>query len=116
MSTNLADRYGKRSGSGRIVMISTAVAVGVAFIGWLLWAAWFDTAADAKSQLQGFSIVDDHQADVRVLVDIDEDAEEVSCRARALSEDKVVVGELRFGPTNGVDWIGCLSKGQSRPQ
>ncbi|CAM3377155.1 DUF4307 domain-containing protein [Nocardioides dubius] len=130
VSVDLADRYGTNRGGRRVVLIAVTVAISIVFLGWLGWAAWFDGTANAKSQLQGFSIDDEHSTTVRALVSIEDGAEDVHCRARALAEDKSVVGELRFTPTDGlnvqeltterlavsVDWIGCTSEGQSRPQ
>ncbi|MFS3127976.1 DUF4307 domain-containing protein [Nocardioides sp. Bht2] len=130
MSVDLADRYGTNRGGRRVVLIAVTVVISIVFLVWLGWAAWFNSSAGAKSQLQGFKIEDEHTATVRVLVSLDDGAEDVHCRARALAEDKSVVGELRFTPKDGlnqevltterlavsVDWIGCTSKGQSRAQ
>lgn len=130
VSVDLADRYGTNRGGRRVVLIAVIVVIAIVSLGWLGWAAWFGSTANAKSELQGFKINDEHSATVRALVSIEDGAEDVHCRARALAEDKSVVGELRFTPTDGlntevlnterravsVDWIGCTSKGQSRAQ
>lgn len=111
------------------MLLVLTVVVAVVALGWLVWAGWFHSTPRAASQLATFSVVDDHSATAVVDVQL-EDADDATCRIRALAEDHVVVGELSFAPSDGrnevtirterrassVDLVGCTAEGQSRPQ
>lgn len=129
VSLDLSDRYGTRRGGQRIVLVTVTVAIGVVALGWLAWTAWFHSTPQVTSEMQTFSVVDQHQATTVVAVRLDPDVE-ANCKVRALAADHVVVGEKNFTPTDGrnevtirtareatsVDLVGCTAPDQSRPR
>lgn len=128
VSVDLSDRYGTRRPRQRIVLLVLSVALAVVFGSWLAWVTWFHSSPSVSSDLGGFDVVDEHTVTVTASIDLDEDAEDPSCRVRALAADHTTVGELRFTPQDGrnevdvrtereatsVDWVGCTAADQSR--
>ncbi|WP_170970363.1 DUF4307 domain-containing protein [Nocardioides jishulii] len=128
--TNQAEldaRYGASSPIRRQATIAASVALGVVFLAWVAWAAFFHGAPAAESQVVGYDVIDKHAVDVRVQVQLD-DVDEAECVVRAISVDKSVVGELAFTGTDGVqtvtvrtereatsvEMVGCRAEGQTR--
>ena len=100
---------------------------------WLVWAIWLSSNPKVTSELQRFSVVDEHQVTAVVAVHLSDDSVRASCTVRALAEDHSVVGEvdLRPDPTRGelqsvtirtdrratsVESLGCTAPGQDKPR
>jgi hypothetical protein len=129
VSTDLSSRYGSAPIRQRQVVIALCVALAAAFLGWVAWAAWFHATPSVTSELVSFRIVDAHEATAVLEVDLEGDAEDVTCRVQALASDHSVVGEQSFSPVDGrnevslrtereatsVSKLGCTAEGQSRP-
>ena len=127
-STDLADRYGAPSPWGRGVLIGVVVVVAAAFLGWLGWTIWEQSTPDARSQLVGYDVVDEHAATATVDVRLRSDDVVATCRLRAYAEDHSVVGEKTFAPEDGrnevavrterkatsVELLGCTTPDQRR--
>jgi hypothetical protein len=130
VTSDLAERYGTHRRGRRQALVAVSIVVALAFLGWLAWATWFHSNPAVKSDLSTYRIVDAHEVSAVVDVTLADDAQDPSCRVRALAEDHNVVGELAFTPTDGrntvrvrtersatsVDLLGCTAEGQPRPQ
>lgn len=127
----LARRYGAPSRGRRLVAIALAVVVSVTFLGWLVWAMLFHADPAISSEEIGHRVIDDHSATIEVRIQYGDGPVDATCKLRAISHDKAVVGELTFepdpadGPTydiaiktdrraTTVEWIGCTTEGQPR--
>lgn len=110
-----------------------AVAVALAAVGGLLvaWAAWSHATPEARSELVGFTVTDQHEVVADVQVSVAERASDVQCVLRALAADKTTVGEAVFTPdasgrlavpirtermATAVEKVGCTAQGQQRPR
>ncbi|TNM37336.1 DUF4307 domain-containing protein [Nocardioides albidus] len=130
-TSSLARRYGAPSRGRRTTVVLGAGAVAVLFLGWLVWAMVFHADPAVSSEEIGHEIVDDHTATIRVRVTYGDGPVEATCKARAISHDKTVVGEASFTPgrdeeavqrvtvrterrATTVEWIGCKTSGQPR--
>ena len=130
MTSDLAERYGTHRRGRRTAIVAVAVVVAVAFLSWLAWATWFHSTPAVTSELATYRVVDQHEASAVIDVVLADDAQDPSCRLRALAEDHNVVGELAFTPKDGrnavsvrteraansVELLGCTAEGQPRPQ
>jgi type II secretory pathway component PulM len=88
----LAARYGRRSPRQRWVMILAVAVLALAFLGWLLWAAWFQSTASVTGDLQSYDVVSEHE--VRVTVEVRRSSgAAVTCTVRASAADHGVVGD-----------------------
>ncbi|MBA2954144.1 DUF4307 domain-containing protein [Nocardioides sp. MAH-18] len=126
--TDLADRYGAPSPWGRGVLIGVVVVVAAAFLGWLGWTIWEQSTPDARSELVGYDVVDEHAATATVDVRLRTGDVVATCRLRAYAEDHSVVGEATFTPEDGrnevdvrterratsVELLGCTTPDQRR--
>ncbi len=127
----LAQRYGVPSPGRRTALLVVVGALVVALLGWLVWAMAFHADPAVSSEEIGHKVVDDHTATIRVRVTYGDDPVEATCKARAISHDKTIVGEASFAPTledgvieeitlrtdrraTTVEWIGCNTSGQPR--
>ncbi|WP_028652877.1 DUF4307 domain-containing protein [Nocardioides halotolerans] len=135
MSTQdmLSQRYGAPSaGARRLLVIATAV-VTVVFLGWLGWTVYEHTTPQVTSELETFSIDDDHHVTAVLVVSLDDADVKASCTLRAYAEDHSTVGELTFTPdpaqgrrqvetirterrATSVEKVGCTAPGQDRPR
>lgn len=127
--SSLADRYGARRGGGRLALIAASTLLALVFLTWLAWSAWVHATPDARSELIGFDVVDQHTTTAIVSVSL-EDGADASCRLKAFSEDHNTVGELSFTPVDGrndvvirterkatsVESVGCTTPDQQRPR
>ena len=85
------------------------------------------------SELETFSIEDDHTVTAVLVVSLADDDVEATCTLRAIAEDHSVVGEVSFTPDPGtgqrqvqeirterrataVESLGCTAPGQNRPR
>ena len=132
MSTDLmAQRYGAPAPWRR--RVGLVVAVGLAVVAGLLvaWAAWSHATPEARSELVGFDVTDQHEVVADVQVQLSDRAEDVQCVLRAIAEDKTTVGEAVFTPSasgrmsvpirterlaTAVEKVGCTAEGQQRPR
>jgi hypothetical protein len=86
-----------------------------------------------SSQEIGHEIVDDHTATITVRITYGDGPVEATCRAVAIAEDKMPVGEVAYSPdpdegpdhvievrtdrrATTVQWDGCTTEGQPRPR
>ena len=85
------------------------------------------------SELESFSVVDEHSVTAVLVVALDEADVKASCTLRAYAEDHTTVGELTFTPdpslgrrqvqtirtdrrATSVESLGCTAPGQDRPR
>lgn len=130
MTTDLAERYGTPSRWRRPAIVTLTVGLAAVSLGWLGWAAWFQTNPAVTSDLVSFEVTSDHEMRARLDVRLGEDGVKATCRLRAFAEDHTPVGELAFTPTSGtnqvvirterrattVEKLGCTAEGQPRPR
>ena len=129
----LAERYGAASPWRRRVLVAVTGVLAVAFLGWLAWTVWSHSTPQVTSELETFSITDDHSATAVVVLRLADDDVEATCTLRAVAEDHSVVGELAFTPdpaagrrqvqeirterrATSVESLGCTAPGQERPR
>lgn len=135
MSTQdgLAERYGAPSPARRRALITATVLLALVFLGWLAWTVAGHTRTQVTSELEGFSVVDDSTVSAVLVVSLDDDDVEASCRLRAIAEDHATVGEIAFTPdpaagrrqvveirterrATSVESLGCTAEGQNKPR
>jgi Domain of unknown function (DUF4307) len=129
----LTQRYGAPSPWRRGVVIAVSAALVLAFAGWLGWAVYEHATPNVTSELESFSIDDDHTATAVLVVTLDDADVKASCTLRATAEDHTTVGELTFTPdpslgrrqvqtirtdrrATSVESLGCTAPGQDRPR
>jgi hypothetical protein len=129
----LRERYGAPAPWRRRALIGASVFVALVFLGWLAWTVYEHSTPKVTSELETFSIEDDHTATAVLVVTLDSADVEASCTLRAYAEDHTTVGELTFTPDPGkgrrqvetirterratsVENIGCTAPGQDRPR
>ncbi len=127
---DLAHRYGAPAPWRRRLIWALALVVVLGAATWVVWALVGYSSPTVKSRLVSFEVVDQHTVSARVQLEVDDDAEDVSCLLRALSEDKATVGEVAFTAEPGdttlveqirterrataVEFLGCTAEGQPR--
>jgi hypothetical protein len=129
----LAERYGVARPWRRRVLILVAGLLALTFLGWLGWTVWSHSTPEVTSELETFSIDDDHSATAVLVVTLADDDVEATCILQALAEDHSVVGELSFTPdpalgrrqvqevrterrATSVSSLGCTAPGQNHPR
>ena len=129
----LADRYGVASPWRRRVLVAVTAVLAASFLAWLAWSIWGHSTPQVTSELETFSITDDHSATAVLVVRLADDEVEATCTLQALAEDHAVVGELAFTPdpevgrrqvqeirterrATSVQSLGCTAPGQKRPR
>jgi hypothetical protein len=129
----LAERYGVAAPWRRGALVLGAVLLAAVFVGWLAWAVWSHGTPEVTSELETYSIQDDHTATAVLVVTLAGDDVEATCTLRALAEDHSVVGELAFTPdpalgrrqvqeirterrATSVLSLGCTARGQNHPR
>ena len=125
----LDERYGTRPAWQRGLVLGVAGLLVLAFLGWVLWAAWFHSTPSVESDLASWDVVDAHQVHAIVDVRLD-DGVRAHCVVQAMAVDHSVVGEVTFVPHAGSNAIdmrtertatsvsleGCTAPGQTRPR
>jgi hypothetical protein len=129
----LDGRYGAAAPWRRRVTITASAALAVVFLAWLAWAVYAHSTPKVTSELESFSIVDDHSVTAVVVVSLDSADVNASCTVRAYAVDHTNVGELTFTPDPGkgrrqvetirterratsVESVGCTAPGQDHPR
>lgn len=129
----LAERYGVVAPWRHRVLVASVVVLGLAAVAWLVWSVWSHSTPLVSSELETFSIDDDHTATAALVVKLAHDDVEATCTLQALAEDHTVVGELAFTPdpalgprqvqeirterrATAVQSLGCTAPGQDRPR
>jgi hypothetical protein len=126
----LTDRYAAPPAWRRPVTIAIVVAVAVAALTWLAWAAFVEATPKVHSQLVGWQVVDAHSATAQVDVSIAGGTTHPTCTLQAFASDHSIVGQLRFTPAQGTNRVtvrtsrtatslslpGCIADGQDRPR
>lgn len=125
----LVERYGGARRGRRVALLVGLAPVVVAFLAWVVWAAWLHSTPQVDSELVGWEIVDEHTTTVDVEVQIDDGAD-ARCLVQALAADHTPVGELSWVPEQGrheveirterradaVKLVGCTTPDQKRPR
>ena len=129
----LEGRYGAPAPWRRRAIITGSVALTVAFLVWLGWSVYEQSTPQVTSELERFTVEDDHTVTAVLVVHLDSADVKASCTLRAYAEDHTTVGELTFTPdpssgrrqvetikterrATSVDRIGCTAPGQDRPR
>jgi hypothetical protein len=129
----LQERYGAPAPWRRRALVAAVVVVAAVFLGWLAWAMYAHSTPKVTSELESFTVVDDHTATAVVVVTLDSADVKASCTLRAFAADHTTVGELSFTPDPGqgrrltetirterratsVENVGCTAPGQDRPR
>jgi hypothetical protein len=129
----IAERYGAPAPWRRRALVSASVALAVVFLVWLAWSVYEHATPHVTSELETFSVDDDHTVTAVLVVSLDSSDVKASCTLRAYAEDHTTVGELTFTPDPGkgrrqvqtirterratsVESIGCTAPGQDRPR
>ena len=129
----LAERYGAPTPWRRNALIAASVAVAAVFLGWLAWTVYDHSTPEVTSELETFSVLDDHTVTAVLVVILDDAEVNASCTLRAYAEDHTTVGELTFTPdpskgrrqvqtirtdrrATSVESQGCTAPGQDRPR
>ncbi len=129
----LAQRYGAPAPWRRRALVIASVALAVGFVAWLAWTVYEHATPQVTSELEQFSVEDDHTVTAVLVVSLDSADVKASCTLRAYAEDHTTVGELTFTPdpsegrrqvqtirterrATSVEKIGCTAPGQDRPR
>ena len=129
----LAQRYGAPSAGRRRALVAASVAVAALFAAWLAWTVYDHATPQVTSELETFSVEDDHAVTAVLVVSLADSGVRASCTLRAYAEDHATVGELTFTPDPGrgrrqvqtirtdrratsVESQGCTAPGQDRPR
>jgi hypothetical protein len=129
----LRERYGAPAPWRRRAVLGASVLVATVFLGWLAWTVYEHSTPTVTSELESFSIKDDHSVTAVLVVSLDSADVRASCTLRAYSADHTTVGELTFTPDPGqgrrqvetirterratsVESLGCTAPGQDRPR
>ena len=129
----LTQRYGAPAPWRRRALVTASVALAVAFLAWLAWSVYEHSTPQVTSELETFSVEDDHTVTAVLVVSLDSSDVKASCTLRAYAEDHTTVGELTFTPdpskgrrqvetirterrATSVEKIGCTAPGQDRPR
>jgi hypothetical protein len=128
----LAERYGAPSRRRRGLLVAVSAVLALVFAVWVGWTVYEHSTPEVTSELETFSVEDDHTVTAVLVVSLDADVE-ASCTLRAYAEDHTTVGELTFTPdpskgprqvetirterrATAVESQGCTAPGQDRPR
>jgi Domain of unknown function (DUF4307) len=127
----MAERYGVPSPWRRRALIAGSSALVLVFAAWLAWVVYDHSTPSVTSELESFSVEDDHSVTAVLVVSLDDTDVVASCTLRAYAEDHTTVGELSFRPdpslgrrqvqtirtdrrATAVESLGCTAPGQDR--
>ena len=129
----LVQRYGAPAPWRRRAVIIASVGLATVFVVWLAWSLYEHATPQVTSELETFSVEDEHTVTAVLLVSLDSADVKASCTLRAYAEDHATVGEVTFAPDPGkgrrqvqeirtdrlatsVESLGCTAPGQDRPR
>jgi hypothetical protein len=129
--TDLADRYGTRTGSGHKGLVAVIVVLAGIGLSWLAWVMLVHGRPLVQSDLNGYETVDQHTTTAEFTVVRRDEEVRASCLLRAFAADHTIVGELDVpvGPgapttqtlerqvrtereATSVEVVGCVAEGQ----
>jgi hypothetical protein len=128
----LEERYGAPTPWRRRVLVGACAALALVFGCWVAWTVYEHATPSVTSELESFSVDDDHTVTAVLVVSLDSADVDATCTLRALAEDHATVGELTFTPdpaegrrqvqtirtdrrATAVDSLGCTAPGQDQP-
>lgn len=105
--------------------------MAVAFGVWVAWTVWEHGTPEVTSELESFSVADQHSVTAVLVVSLHDAGVRASCTLRAYAEDHTTVGVLTFTPdplegrrqvrtfrtdrrATAVEAAGCTAPGQDR--
>jgi hypothetical protein len=129
----LEERYGAPAPWRRRAIVTASVALAVVFLAWLAWTIYESATPQVTSELETFSVEDDHTVTAVLVVSLDDADVKAACTLRAYAEDHSTVGELTFTPdpskgrrqletirterrATSVEKVGCTAPGQDHPR
>ncbi|HJQ03986.1 MAG TPA: DUF4307 domain-containing protein [Nocardioides sp.] len=130
---SLAQRYGRPSGTSRLVVAVVAGLIVIALVAWLVWAI-AGSADPAVSSQEGPKGHTQHEAWIKYQVKYGDGPVDATCTVRALAGDGEEVGRTSVTPprdaqpdtlytitfrttreADSIEWLGCTAPGQPRP-
>lgn len=131
LAQRMAERYGVPSPWRRRAMLAGTAVLVLVFGAWLAWTVYVHATPSVTSELESFSVEDDHSVTAVLVVALDDAEVKASCTLRAYAEDHAIVGELSFTPDPGlgqrqvktirtdrratsVESLGCTAPGQDQ--
>ena len=129
----LDQRYGVARPWRRRALVGACAVLVLAFGAWVAWTVFEHATPSVTSELETFSVDDDHTVTAVLVVALDSADVRATCTLRALAEDHATVGELTFTPDPGqgkrqvqtiktdrratsVTSLGCTAPGQDQPR
>ena len=129
----LTQRYGAPSPLRRRALLAACGLLIAVFGGWVAWTVYEHATPKVTSELESFTVVDDHSVTAVLTVALDSSDVDATCTLRALAEDHATVGELTFSPdaakgrrqiktirtdrrATSVTSLGCTAPGQDDPR
>ncbi|HWU21526.1 MAG TPA: DUF4307 domain-containing protein [Nocardioides sp.] len=131
---SLAQRYGRPSGTSRLIVAVVVGLIVIALVAWLVWAISGNSDPAVSSQ-EGPKGHGTHEAWIEYQVMYGDGPVDATCTARALASDGEEVGRTTVTPPRdprsgqlyritfkttreaaSVEWLGCTAPGQPRPR
>jgi hypothetical protein len=127
----LDQRYGVAAPWRRRALLAGCALLVVVFGAWTAWTVYEHATPSVTSELETFSVDDDHTVTAVLVVALDSADVEATCTLRALAVDHSTVGELTFTPdpaegrrqvqtirtdrrATSVTSLGCTAPGQDQ--
>ena len=82
----LEERYGAPAPWRRRALITASVALAVVFVAWLAWSVYEHATPQVTSELETFSVEDDHTVTAVLVVHLDSSDVKASCTLRLSPE------------------------------
>jgi hypothetical protein len=83
------------------VLVGLTSALALVGLGWVAWAAAYQSSPEISSELTSYEVVSDHQATASFRVDRRDTDVRGTCYVRALAEDHSVVGLVTLTVDSG---------------
>jgi hypothetical protein len=130
---SLEQRYGAPPRWRRVFLIGLVVVVVGGLAALWTWITIEQSDPAVSSREIGHEVVDEHTATIEFRITYGDGPVAATCRARAVAEDKAIVGEVAVEPdpdegpvheieirterrATTVEWLGCTTDGQPRPR